>query len=55
MRRNHWQNGGAKVGSIPKIHVAGSNGIADITMDAAMKMTCARLRVGAQFVGTLRS
>ena len=55
MRRNHWPNGGAKVGFIPKIRAAGSNGIAGTTVDAAMKMICAKSRVGVRFAVTWRS
>ena len=55
MRRNHSQNGYAKVGFIPMIPAAGFNGIADIIADAATKMICARSRVGAQFAATCRN
>ena len=48
-------NGGVKVGFIRTIHAAGSNGIADIIADAAAKMICVRLRVGAPFAATWRN
>ena len=49
------RNGGVKVGFIPTIHAAGSNGIADIIADAAAKMICVRLRVGEPFAAMWRN
>ena len=49
------RNGGAKVGFIPKIRAAGSNGIADIIAAAAARMTYARSPVGAPFAATWRN
>jgi hypothetical protein len=39
----------------PEDLLAGSNGIAGITLGAAARMTCGRLAVGAPFAGTSRS
>jgi len=55
MHHNPWTFGVRKVGSILKIRVAGSNGIAVIIRDDVVRMIYARLPDGAQCDVTLRN